>query len=940
VEAKNGRLLVGAFVVLACALFGAADTNAQDPPPLPRRLPADSALQLPDSLALPDSVPMPMDTAEARLLGLPTAPSRSLPSTDSVIEALLEREGFRVTRYAADSIAMLAPTSEIRLSGNSLIEREGSTLEADTVDFLQEECLLLANGDPALFDNETVLVGGGMTYNTCEYRGIIAEALTKLQQYGVDWFMRGELAVDSASTRVYGAENVITTCNHPLPHYHFAVGNIKWVSNNMLVARPALLYIRDVPVMWLPFLFQDMRQGRRSGILVPRFGLNDIARLNSGYRRQITNIGYYFAINDYVDFQASVDWFSGTHTAINGQFRYRWLDRFLNGSLAVGRIFEAGIDGAQGGKSLRLQWNHQQSFDQRTRLTASVDYATSARVIEQNAVDPLLQTATLGSRINFSKQYSWGTLTVGANRTQDLSNNTINQTLPTVSLSPSPINIGELLTWSPSFSLTRSQRLNQQPGFELIPAIGSGEEVDSVFPGQTDLSINIGTPLRIGRWNWSNSLSIQDYTKTLIPAGQVDVVDPADSTVTATRYYFEDYGTTVDWNTGINLPSLFPATWKLQPSLSIRNATGGAFMIRNRNTGGAFVRQNKRLSFGAGLSPTFFGFFPGVGPISRIRHSVSPRITWNYQPSAQVPEDYARALAGPGGTIRTESPTTHSLSVTLSQVFEGKQRAAPGDTTTDPRNLPKTKLLSIQTSSVGYDFEQAKELGRTGWTTQSIQNSITSDLLRGFTFSIAHNLWDWPVGFDTTRFSPSLTSMSARFSLTGATIMNVLSLFTGGATQEEPSTELGPDNGDLLQPQGTGLGAPMGLDNSMNRLGSRPLMGSGFRASFTYDDQRSEPREIGGQIFEEPANRTLGLQVGFSPTENWSASWNTQYNITLKEFGQHILRLDRDLHRWRATFSFVKSPNGNFAFNFFVSLTDQPEIKFQYDQRNVRQGGR
>ena len=80
--------------------------------------------------------------------------------------ALLEREGYRVTRYAADSLSMLAPTSEIRLNGNAIVEREGSTLEADTVDFLQEDCLLIASGEPALFDNETVLVGSAMTYNT------------------------------------------------------------------------------------------------------------------------------------------------------------------------------------------------------------------------------------------------------------------------------------------------------------------------------------------------------------------------------------------------------------------------------------------------------------------------------------------------------------------------------------------------------------------------------------------------------------------------------------------------------------------------------------------------------------------------------------------------------------------------------------------------------
>ena len=57
--------------------------------------------------------------------------------------------------------------------------------------------------------------------------------------------------------------------------------------------------------------------------------------------------------------------------------------------------------------------------------------------------------------------------------------------------------------------------------------------------------------------------------------------------------------------------------------------------------------------------------------------------------------------------------------------------------------------------------------------------------------------------------------------------------------------------------------------------------------------------------------------------------------MTTKEFGQHVLRLDRDLHRWRATFGFTRAPNGNFAFTFFVNLLDQPEIKFNYDQQTV-----
>ena len=62
----------------------------------------------------------------------------------------------------------------------------------------------------------------------------------------------------------------------------------------------------------------------------------------------------------------------------------------------------------------------------------------------------------------------------------------------------------------------------------------------------------------------------------------------------------------------------------------------------------------------------------------------------------------------------------------------------------------------------------------------------------------------------------------------------------------------------------------------------------------------------------------------------------TSYNFTQGEFADHVVRLDRDLHDWRATFTFVKSPNGYFLFNFNIALIAEPDLKFGYDQRNVK----
>ena len=49
------------------------------------------------------------------------------------------------------------------------------------------------------------------------------------------------------------------------------------------------------------------------------------------------------------------------------------------------------------------------------------------------------------------------------------------------------------------------------------------------------------------------------------------------------------------------------------------------------------------------------------------------------------------------------------------------------------------------------------------------------------------------------------------------------------------------------------------------------------------------------------------------------------------------ISFQRDLRRWHASFGFYKTAAGNFSFIFNITLTDQPDIKFDYDQRTYAQ---
>jgi len=81
----------------------------------------------------------------------------------------------------------------------------------------------------------------------------------------------------------------------------------------------------------------------------------------------------------------------------------------------------------------------------------------------------------------------------------------------------------------------------------------------------------------------------------------------------------------------------------------------------------------------------------------------------------------------------------------------------------------------------------------------------------------------------------------------------------------------------------------------------------------------------------------LNTNLSFRPTDKWQANWTTAYDLVSHQFGQHYVRLERDLHRWRATFSFAKSSNGNFAFSFSVVFVDLQKIKFDYEQQTLQQ---
>ncbi len=755
------------------------------------------------------------------------------------------------------------------------------------------------------------------------------------------------------------------------------------VSKNIMVARPAVLYIADVPVLWMPFIFQDMRSGRRSGLLTPRFGVSELFRNSPSYRRHAENLGYYFAMNDYMDASAWADWRSGSRPSegdpgwvrLNAEWRYRWLDRFMTGRLAANHLAQR-----DGSRNTAISWDHDQAFSQATRLTTNVNYVTNTSVQRRTTFDPLLVMASIASRANFQTTLGKIPISIGGSRTQHTGRDQVEQSFPNISIPQLTFSPVKWFDWTPSLSFENNETLNMdQVGEFAYRFVDKGNGVkDSVKLKRSERNTSAGlqSPFKIAGFTWNNTFAFRD--QDLREPRTIIFVDPNDTTKKTSRVFARRFDTQVDWQTNFALPSLLQGTLNLSPSINFQNVDGhGLFWARTQLTNGKFVHQKKRVAGSLGITPTLFALLPGIGPFTRLRHSITPTLSWSYAPKTSVPKEYLRAFnVSESGYLSTLAQ--NQLSLTISQVFEAKMRSRD---TTPGAIEEKLKILALHFSPLSYDFERARATHHSGFNSSSFSYVVTSDLLPGFSGNVGYSLYQGDISSDTAVFKPYRTDMSASFTLNGQSgLLGALNRVFGHAVPDRtPQIERLNQSPDDAMASRAGS-TPVAGNDARNRMYSLPTTES-WQANFVFTSSRQRPptgngtvlfedpaakcafyltnplnyqrcidqasvnpsgasiitgSTLGGPFIRTPPRESLQSNMSFHVTPKWAAQWGTTYDFRAKQFASQQVSLQRELHDWRAIFAFTQAPNGNFAFNFAISLNAEPDLRFPYDKQTYR----
>ncbi|MFC1660398.1 putative LPS assembly protein LptD, partial [Gemmatimonadota bacterium] len=546
----------------------------------------DSTYFLPDSL-LPDSL-RELRAARNEPRGRSgSGPARPGPGGDSILAALMELEDYAFTEYSSGGADFGAKDGRLVLLGTpdapANLIRDGEELTADSaLVFSEETGKVWSLGSEAVYKprigdpvNSRVIV-----FDLNEERGTALDATTKYAS-GAEWILHGDLTSLSEEA-LYGNRMRFTSCELEEPHYHFASNNVKIVGDNILVARPVKLYFEDVPVAWLPFIAQSMSRGRASGILTPSFSINDIVRTSRGYRRRISNLGFYWAMSDYSDATLSMDWWSEEFLSLTGSLRYSWARQFLGGQMNFRRYWRS-----EGGSELAFDANNNWEISERTRLSVRARYASSSSFVRRTSFDPREVVQSIDSDGGLNHRFDWGTMSLSANRRQFLNDDRVEMTLPSLNLSLSPLTFFRAppnsarfynnITWTGSGNYRRSVYDRPEPPDSVAFSYASADRVN------TDAGFS--SSLTLGNFSVSSSMNVKealtrgvpqeaDSTGSAEPApglwmGPLGPGDPLYAETAPGAGLRDETETDLTWNASINYQQRLIGSTTLTPSLRI-----------------------------------------------------------------------------------------------------------------------------------------------------------------------------------------------------------------------------------------------------------------------------------------------------------------------------------------------------------------------------------
>ena len=492
------------------------------------------------------------------------------------------------------------------------MKSDSSTIYAVGVyDTLREEWV----GKPVFKDGKDSYESGEITYNIKTQKGFIRNVVTE----------QGEGYIIAEKTKkVEGDEMMMaggkyTTCDdHEHPHFYLRMTKAKVKPGDYIATGPAYLVVGDVPLpLAVPFGFFPFSKTYSSGLIMPTFG--------DEYERGLflKGLGYYWAINDYMDLEVTGDIYTKGTWAVYAKSRYIKRYKF-SGNINI--EYRSDVRGEKElptyskSNSFRIAWTHTQDSKANpySTFSANVNFSTSG--YNQNSINnyyrPEINSAnTTQSSVNYTQRFPDSPWTIGLNAsiTQRTSDSTLSVTAPSLTVNMSSI-----------YPFKRKNPVGKERWYERIKMSYSGAFTNSIKCKES---------------YFFHSNFVKDWQNMITHS------IPIDANFVLFKYL------TVSPRISLRDKMYFQRvdqSWDMMNNELVRDTTQGFFNVFD-------------FDVSMSMSTKLYGFYTPYrkwfgDKIDRFRHVMTPSISFSYHPDFSTPWwQYYGSYQQPVGTTVTDS---------------------------------------------------------------------------------------------------------------------------------------------------------------------------------------------------------------------------------------------------------------------------------------------
>jgi len=776
--------------------------------------------------------------------------------------------------YEGRRIEFVIPKNTIVLDGDAHLSYRELELHSRRVEFNSQRNTLVAEGKPQIVEKGDELNGQLMTYDLDRKVGTVYQATTAYER-GLYHGKEIRKATDNELDVLGGA---YSTCDLDQPHYHFSSRYMKIYLKDKMVAKPVVFYLRNVPILALPFWVFPIKPGRHSGFLFPQieFGFNTTTG------QFVRNGGYYWAPNDYFDITGAGDYYQGTTStpagwAARGEVNYKLLYAF-DGHME-GRL-DRSTDPLGGQRENYVFYGtHQQTLGERTRISAQGNFVSSREYNQsafsnQSTNDRLNRFLT--SSVQLSHYADWISLNAILDRRQDLD---ATQSIidPRGTGSPFPA-VGQVATL-PSLTVTYPSLSASLP----TRALGSYQFIKDNAVGKMLASTYMTLS---GRF-----LALE--TRTGLVTGVQHFLRPDSTTDSSTVV-----GETVSRRQGAASTFALSDSRRLLGWINFSPSLFGNAVVFDHDVLGNKVVPAATWQASAGLGTTLYRTMKMPFPGFAMRHILTPSANITYSP------EFLGLTYVDSNGVRHERFDTFSdigifsgrKSVRTNFAIDQRFQAKVGS----GEHLRRLDNLLSWTTSSSFDFL---------WRENGLQHGL-APILTGMRLQ--------PPGWVNGDASATIDIYSGRplqsFNYNLSSSFN--SKGSGKPQSPRIATDPLPARGRYVESQ-----EPDDFRENWSAALSYSYAG-GYTASPSWK-----------------SHETLNGVLRYLLTDNWTFDYQAGYDLTAHQMLLQRFNITRKIHCWEATFSRSFNPGGETEYYFHLGIREQKEVYYERGTRQQSLGG-